>query len=164
MSFSFFFLDILSTNWLTYFIICLLKFCSGIFWFFPLSARKCSGKFGFFAVTSRHKYRFFITQLVEHLVNSTKFCRDNERRGCGMPPQQQKEHMESISSYGFTNIQAWYNLSYTVVSADVLQPEVKFGWNVVRKTTKTTKMRTKVCHEINTQKIENIYITFILRI
>ena len=32
-----------------------------------------------------------------------------------------KEHVESISSYGFANIQAWYNLSYTVVSADVLQ-------------------------------------------
>ena len=39
----------------------------------------------------------------------------------GMPPRQQKEHVESISSYGFANIQAWYNLSYTVVSADVLQ-------------------------------------------
>ena len=38
-----------------------------------------------------------------------------------MPPRKQKEHVESISSYGFSNIQASYNLSYTVVSANVLQ-------------------------------------------
>ena len=51
--FFFFFLStyVLTTNWLTYFIVCLLKFPSGIFRFFPLSVRKRLGKFGFFAVT-----------------------------------------------------------------------------------------------------------------
>ena len=46
----FFFLAscVLSTNWLTYLIVCLLKFPSGIFRFFPLSIQKRSGKFGFF--------------------------------------------------------------------------------------------------------------------
>ncbi len=45
-----------STNWLTYFIVCLLKFLFGIFRFFPLWGRKRSENFVFFAM---HKYQKF---------------------------------------------------------------------------------------------------------